>query len=158
MCTGMGIPIGKLSLYTVAAGIHPHLCLPCLIDVGTNNQSLLNADHSYLGLQHQRITGDEYFDIVDEFINAVRERYPRCLIQFEDFENSVAAKLLNKYKDKLLCFNDDIQGTGCVAVAGVLTALRALGADNPELQLTKQRIVIAGAGSGISNDCSVDSL
>jgi len=149
---GMGIPIGKLSLYTAAAGIHPSKCLPVVIDVGTNNEALLK-DPFYLGLQHKRVTGDAYLQTVDEFIRAIRERYPRALIQFEDFSNENAARLLEYYRHRVLCFNDDIQGTGTVALAGVLGALRAAGHTDPDA-LSKQRIVIAGAGTaglGVAN-------
>ena len=147
-----GIPIGKLSLYTAAAGIHPSKCLPVVLDVGTNNESLLK-DPFYLGLQHKRITGDSYLAVVDEFVRAIRERYPRALIQFEDFSNENAARLLEKYRHKVLCFNDDIQGTGTAALAGVLGALRCAGQNEPDA-LSKQRIVIVGAGTaglGVAN-------
>lgn len=149
-----GIPIGKLALYSAAAGIHPSQTLPCLIDVGTNNTALLEDDHGYLGLQQRRLTGKDYEEVVDEFIRAVRERWPRVVIQFEDFSNENALKLLNKYRDQFCTFNDDIQGTGCVALAGLLTAMRAGGSKNPEASLTQQRILIAGAGSagiGVAN-------
>lgn len=149
---GLGIPIGKLSLYTAAAGIHPSRCLPVVIDVGTNNTEL-RRDPFYLGLQHRRVTGDGYLGVIDEFIRAVRERYPKALIQFEDFSNENAARLLAKYKHKVLCFNDDIQGTGTVALAGVLGALRCAGHSDPNA-LSKQRIAIVGAGTaglGVAN-------
>lgn len=136
---------GKLSLYTAAAGIHPSKCLPVVLDVGTNNQSLLD-DPFYLGLPQKRITGDAYLAVVDEFIRAVRERYPKVLVQFEDFSNENAARLLAKYRHKVLCFNDDIQGTGTVALAGVLGALRCAGHADPNA-LSKQNIVIVGAGT-----------
>jgi hypothetical protein len=105
---GMGIPIGKLSLYVAAGGIHPARVLPVTLDVGTNNEQLLNDD-LYLGRQHRRVTGEEYYNLVDEFVNAVKLRWPNCLIQFEDFSNDNALTLLEKYRDKHLCFNDDIQ-------------------------------------------------
>ena len=143
---GMGIPIGKLSLYTAGAGIHPGKTLPVMIDVGTNNEKLLN-DPMYLGLPQRRVTGPEYFEILDEFIRAVVERFPGVLVQFEDFANDKASVLLEKYRNKLLCFNDDIQGTGCVVVAAVLGALRATGAEKPGEALKEQRIVVVGAGS-----------
>jgi malic enzyme len=143
---GMGIPIGKLSLYTAGAGIHPGKTLPVMIDVGTNNEKLLD-DPMYLGLTQRRVTGPEYFDILDEFIRAVVERFPHVLVQFEDFANDKASVLLEKYRNKLLCFNDDIQGTGCVVVAAVLGALRATGAEKPGEALKEQRIVVVGAGS-----------
>ena len=143
---GMGIPIGKLSLYTAGAGIHPSKTLPVLIDVGTNNEKLLD-DPMYLGLPQKRVSGPEYYDIVDEFIQAVRERFPNALVQFEDFSTDKAATLLEKYRNRLLCFNDDIQGTGCVVVAAVLGALRAIGHERPGKALKEQRIVVVGAGS-----------
>ena len=142
----MGIPIGKLSLYTAGAGIHPGKTLPIMIDVGTNNDSLI-SDPMYLGLTQRRLSGPEYFEILDEFIRAVIERFPRVLVQFEDFANDKASVLLEKYRDKILCFNDDIQGTGCVVVAAVLGALRATGAEKPGDALKEQRIVVVGAGS-----------
>ena len=145
---GMGIPVGKLSLYVAAAGIHPSKTLPVVIDVGTNNETLLN-DPFYLGLKQRRLTGEAYYAIVDEFIHAVKERFPRALIQFEDFQQDKAATLLKKYRNRILCFNDDIQGTGCVAVAGVLGALRATGVKKSDVGsvLKKQKFVIVGAGS-----------
>jgi malate dehydrogenase (oxaloacetate-decarboxylating)(NADP+) len=143
---GMGIPIGKLALYTAGAGIHPSKCLPVVLDVGTNNQSLL-SDQMYLGLQHKRLSGAAYYEVVDEFMRAVHERFPNVLVQFEDFSNENATKLLAKYRNKVLCFNDDIQGTGTVALAGILGALRAAGSKNPGKSLIDQRIVICGAGS-----------
>jgi malic enzyme len=120
--------------------------------VGTNNESLLK-DPFYLGLQHKRVTGDAYLATVDEFIRAMRERFPKALIQFEDFSNENAARLLEFYRHKVLCFNDDIQGTGTVALAGVLGALRAAGHSEADA-LSKQRIVIVGAGTaglGVAN-------
>jgi malic enzyme len=123
---GMGIPIGKLALYVAAGGINPGRVLPCMIDVGTNNQNLL-ADPFYLGITQKRITGDEYYKIVDEFMMAVTNRWPNVLVQFEDFTPDKAPAILEKYKDKYLTFNDDIQGTGSVIVSGVLNALRASG-------------------------------
>jgi malate dehydrogenase (oxaloacetate-decarboxylating)(NADP+) len=143
---GMGIPIGKLQLYTACAGIHPSKCLPIVIDVGTNNKSLLE-DNLYLGLQQERLRGKEYDEIVDEFINAVRERFPNALVQFEDFSTENASRILEKYRNKILCFNDDMQGTATVTVAGLLSALRALGHQNPQEALKNQRIVTVGAGS-----------
>jgi len=142
---GMGIPIGKLALYTAAGGIHPARCLPVMIDAGTNNPNLL-ADPLYLGLQHPRITGTDYFTLLDEFLHAVRHRWPNVLVQFEDFETSNALPLLQKYRDEHLCFNDDIQGTGAVVLSGVMSALRVQG-KNPEKELVNQRIVCVGAGS-----------
>ncbi|GMI06275.1 hypothetical protein TrVE_jg13520 [Triparma verrucosa] len=141
---GMGIPIGKLSLYCAAGGIAPHRVLPVTIDVGTDNEELLE-DEFYLGLQHKRIKGKEYFEVVDEFMQAVKHRWPHALVQFEDFRSEVAQPLLNNYRDTHLCFNDDIQGTGATTLAGCLGSLRATGKAVEELG--NQRILIAGAGS-----------
>mmetsp|Transcript_10667 Transcript_10667/g.19925 ORF Transcript_10667/g.19925 Transcript_10667/m.19925 type:complete len:670 (-) Transcript_10667:685-2694(-) len=141
---GMGIPIGKLSLYCAAGGIAPHRVLPVVIDAGTDNEELLQDDF-YLGVQKKRLRGAEYYQLVDEFMQAVRHRWPNVLVQFEDFSSDKAQILLNHYRYDHLCFNDDIQGTGATTLAGVLGALRARG-DNVN-DLGKQRIVIAGAGS-----------
>jgi len=141
---GMGIPIGKLSLYCAAGGIPPHRVLPVVLDVGTDNEELLN-DKFYLGVNKKRLRGKEYYHLVEEFMNAVRYRWPNVLVQFEDFDSSVAQRLLDKYRENHLCFNDDIQGTGATALAGLLGALRAKGEDVNSLG--DQRIVIAGAGS-----------
>ena len=118
--------------------------LPVVLDVGTDNEALLN-DPFYLGLQEPRLTGAKYYHLVDEFIQAVRHRWPNVLIQFEDFSSDKAQKILNKYRDEVLCFNDDIQGTGATTLAGVLGGLRAKG-EKPTA-LGEQRILIAGAGS-----------
>jgi malate dehydrogenase (oxaloacetate-decarboxylating)(NADP+) len=141
---GMGIPIGKLALYCAAGGIAPHRVLPVVLDVGTDNEELLQ-DKFYLGVQKKRLRGKAYYHLIDEFMNAVHFRWPNALVQFEDFSSDVAQKLLDKYRDTHLCFNDDIQGTGATVLAGLLCALRAKG----ELVTTlgDQRIVIAGAGS-----------
>jgi len=141
---GMGIPIGKLSLYCAAGGIPPHRVLPIVLDVGTDNEELLNDD-LYIGVQKKRLRGKEYYHLVDEFMNAVRYRWPNVLVQFEDFNSSVAQPLLDKYRGSHLCFNDDIQGTGATALAGLLGALRAKGQDVNTLG--EQRIAIVGAGS-----------
>lgn len=138
---GMGIPIGKLALYTTAAGIHPHQCLPVMLDVGTNNEELLN-DEIYLGYPHRRLRGEKYFELVDEFIQAVQKKYPRALIQFEDFLTPNAYDLLHIYKDKILCFNDDIQGTASVALAGIYASQRITKTAFKDL-----RIMFLGAGS-----------
>lgn len=141
---GMGIPIGKLSLYCAAGGIAPHRVLPVVLDVGTENESLLN-DPFYLGVPKRRLRGQDYHFLVDEFMDAVRFRWPNVLVQFEDFSSDVAQNLLDKYRENHLCFNDDIQGTGATTLAGLLSALRAKG--ESVNTLGDQRIVIAGAGS-----------
>ncbi|MBT8059142.1 MAG: NAD-dependent malic enzyme, partial [Gammaproteobacteria bacterium] len=138
---GMGIPIGKLVLYVVGAGLHPDRTLPILLDVGTDNEELLN-DPLYLGITHRRVHGDEFYEIADEFVQAATRRWPNVLIQWEDFTNDKAFPLLNRYRDEVLCFNDDIQGTGAVALAGLLAAMRIR-----EEHLSDQRIVFCGAGS-----------
>jgi malate dehydrogenase (oxaloacetate-decarboxylating)(NADP+) len=138
---GMGIPVGKLALYTACAGIPPKHCLPVLIDVGTNNQSLLD-DALYIGYPRRRLSGDAYFALVDEFVRAVQKKYPDALIQFEDFLTPDAYALLNTYRDRVLCFNDDIQGTAAVALAGVYASSRITGRTFRDL-----RIMFLGAGS-----------
>jgi len=138
---GMGIPIGKLALYVACAGIQPNQCLPVMIDVGTNNQELL-GDPLYLGLRHKRVQGDEYDSLVDEFIQSVSATYPKALIQFEDFLTPNAYRLLNKYRKRVLCFNDDIQGTAGVALAGVYASTRISGVAFKDL-----KIMFLGAGS-----------
>src|SRR5207244_11033506 len=120
---GMGIPIGKLALYTAAGGVPPEYTLPVLIDSGTNNEELL-ADPLYLGLRQPRSTDEELDALVDEFVSAVRDEFPRCCIQFEDWAGPDAIRLLARYKDQACCFNDDIQGTAAVALAGLFGALR----------------------------------
>lgn len=122
-CNGMGIPIGKLSLYTAGGGIKPEYCLPVMLDMGTDNENLLE-EIMYLGYPHKRLKGDEYDELIEEFITSVQEKFPKALIQFEDFLTPNAYKILNKYQGRVLCFNDDIQGTAAVALAGVYSALR----------------------------------
>ncbi|HHG2232390.1 TPA: NAD-dependent malic enzyme [Vibrio parahaemolyticus] len=138
---GMGIPIGKLSLYTACGGISPAYTLPIVLDVGTNNPQRL-ADPMYMGWRHPRITGPDYDAFVEEFIQAVQRRWPDALIQFEDFAQKNAMPLLERYKDRICCFNDDIQGTAAVTVGSLLAACKAAGT-----QLYKQRITFLGAGS-----------
>jgi len=139
---GMGIPIGKLALYVACAGIQPHQCLPVMLDVGTNNQELLD-DPLYLGIKQKRLVGSEYDFLLDEFIQATQKAYPKVLIQFfEDFLTPNAYSLLNAYRDRILCFNDDIQGTAGVALAGVFASTRISGVAFKDL-----RIMFLGAGS-----------
>jgi len=138
---GMGIPIGKLALYTACAGIHPNQCLPVMLDVGTNNEEI-REDILYLGYPKERIKGKAYFDLVNEFVTAVQEKYPNALIQFEDFLTPNAYALLNIYKDKVLCFNDDIQGTAAVALAGLYATTRIT-----KIPFSDLKIMFLGAGS-----------
>ncbi|WP_029592981.1 NAD-dependent malic enzyme [Franconibacter pulveris] len=138
---GMGIPIGKLSLYTACGGISPAYTLPVVLDVGTNNQQLLN-DPLYMGWRHPRITDEEYYAFVDEFIQAVKHRWPNVLLQFEDFAQKNATPLLQRYRNEICSFNDDIQGTAAVTVGTLIAASRAAGS-----QLSEQKIVFLGAGS-----------
>lgn len=151
---GMGIPIGKLSLYTAAGGIDPKRTLPVTLDVGTDNTELLD-DPLYVGWRHERITGDDYEAFVEEFVTTVMERFPGVLLQWEDFAGANAAPLLDRYRDRLPSFNDDIQGTAAIGLATVEAAVAATGGS-----LAEQRICLVGAGSagtGIA-DMAVDAL
>ncbi len=138
---GMGISIGKLSLYTACGGISPAYTLPVCLDVGTNNEKLLN-DPFYMGNRHRRITGDDYYEFVDKFIKAVKRRWPEALVQFEDFAQPNAMPLLKRYRDQICCFNDDIQGTAAVTVGTLLAACRS-----KNVKLSAQKVVFVGAGS-----------
>jgi malate dehydrogenase (oxaloacetate-decarboxylating) len=138
---GMGIPIGKLSLYSALAGIHPNTTLPLLLDVGTDNQDRRN-DPIYIGWCHERVRGQEYDDFIENFVTAVLERWPHVLLQWEDFAGANAARLLERYRDRLCTFNDDIQGTAAVATATLLAAINVTGKP-----LTEQRIAMLGFGS-----------
>ena len=138
---GMGIPIGKLSLYTACGGISPAYTLPVTLDVGTNNRTLLN-DPMYMGWRNERVSQEEYDEFIEEFIAAVKRRWPKVLIQFEDFAQTNAMPILNRYRDEVCCFNDDIQGTASVALGTMLAASKAK--DEP---LSKQKVLVVGAGS-----------
>ena len=145
---GMGIPVGKLSLYTLCAGIHPRRTLPILLDVGTDNEELLN-DPLYLGWRHARVRGKEYEEFIEAFVEAVMQKFPHVLLQWEDFSKQNAPRILARYRDRLCTFNDDIQGTGAVTAAGLLAASALT-----KSKLSEHQIVILGAGSsaiGISN-------
>jgi malate dehydrogenase (oxaloacetate-decarboxylating) len=138
---GLGIPIGKLSLYTLIGGIRPERTLPIVLDVGTNNQERLD-DPEYLGWRHERITGQAYYDFIDRFVQAVKQEFPETCLQWEDFANKHARPILERYRDELLTFNDDIQGTAAVALGAILGAIKVTGKT-----LRDQQIVIFGAGS-----------
>ncbi|HEU4479910.1 MAG TPA: oxaloacetate-decarboxylating malate dehydrogenase, partial [Pyrinomonadaceae bacterium] len=140
-------PVGKLSLYTLCAGIHPAKTLPILLDVGTDNQELL-SDPLYLGWRHERVRGKDYEDFIEAFVAAIQVKFPKVLLQWEDFSKHNAPRILERYRHRLCTFNDDIQGTGAVTVAGLLAATKLTSAT-----LSKQRIVILGAGSAAIGIC-----
>jgi malate dehydrogenase (oxaloacetate-decarboxylating)/malate dehydrogenase (oxaloacetate-decarboxylating)(NADP+) len=139
---GMGIPVGKLSLYTAGSGINPAHCLPVTLDVGTNNEELL-SDPLYLGIRKRRLRGDDYFNFIDRFVEGVKRNFPNTVLQWEDFSKQNAASILDKYREALPSFNDDIQGTGAVTLAGIQGALAIKGEE-----LTGQVFAIYGAGAG----------
>lgn len=148
----LAIPIGKLDLYVAAAGFHPSRVLPVVVDVGTDNAEL-RSDAFYFGLKRRRIVGDDYFRIMDEVMRSLASRWPNAVIQFEDFSSSRASAVLERYRDHHLCFNDDIQGTAATALAGVYSAISALG--KPRRAIAEQRFVVAGAGSA---GCGVSEM
>ena len=149
---GMGIPIGKLALYAACAGVPPQYCLPVVLDVGTNNQVLLD-DPLYQGLRHNRVRGEEYTAFVEEFVDAVQSLYPKCCIQWEDFANINAVPILERYHDKVCTYNDDIQGTAGVALAGIFAALRIT-----KQKMGEQRFLFLGGGSAGTGIAELISL
>jgi malate dehydrogenase (oxaloacetate-decarboxylating) len=146
---GMGIPIGKLSLYTACAGLHPSTTLPIMLDVGTDNKELLD-DPLYIGWQHERVRGAQYDEFVGAFVDAVRARWPHVLLHWEDFAIGNANRLLTRYRDQLCTFNDDIQGTAAIAVGTLLSAINVTG-----VPLTEQRVAVLGAGSAGTGICNL---
>ena len=150
---GMGIPVGKVSLYVAAGGIHPACCLPVCLDVGTNNERLLN-DPLYLGYRHPRITGQRYDDFIERFVLGVQRSFPGALVQWEDFAKHNAFRVLARYRDRVLSFDDDIQGTGATACASLLTAARI-----QKVPLTEQRFVIVGFGqAGVGTAMNIEAV
>jgi len=138
---GIGIAVGKLAIYTICAGIHPGKTLPMVLDVGTNNQQMLN-DPLYMGWRHERLRGAEYDAFVDTFVQAVHKKWPKVCLQWEDFGRANARRLIDKYRSQLLTFNDDVQGTGAVALAAIIAAVKLT-----KSKISEQRVVIYGAGS-----------
>src|SRR5271154_7107293 len=146
---GMGIPIGKLSLYTACAGLHPSTTLPIILDAGTDNSVHL-ADPLYIGWQHERVRGAEYDELIEIFVNTVRGRWPHVLLHWEDFAIGNANRLLARYRDQLCTFNDDIQGTAAIAVGTLLSAINVTG-----VPLKDQRVAVMGAGSAGPGICAL---